>query len=294
MKIMYSDSYSEIVQDIFDKEQNGRLHSSFETSINIKFGDRLVNISSNHTVMPPFGIQVSNKTIKEIIDFIDENEIIEFVKKENLLLFKKEKLQLKLFGNKYTPKISPIKIDRNNVQKNLKKIINYILENDHKNGFGIENEELINIIFEKEKAFTELTKRFYSIKEDIKFHNMETEIYRYFLGRGEGLTPSGDDFIIGIVAAMAFSNDKTLEILNTRILRDTKKFTTDISCEYLYHSSFSNFSLNIKEFCESLFNSNSNIDTEENKLYNSYTKLITNGHTSGMDTLLGIMLYTAI
>lgn len=36
----------------FEKEDKGKLHSLFETSINLKFGERLINISCNNTVMP--------------------------------------------------------------------------------------------------------------------------------------------------------------------------------------------------------------------------------------------------
>lgn len=294
MKVMYSDSYSEILDEIFEKNHSGRLHSSFETSINLKFGKRLINISSNHTVMPPFGIQTSNDNIKEIIFFIDKDEIIEFNKKENLLLFKKRKLQLKLFGRKYNPKISPIKIDKKNTRKNIMKITDYILENNYENGFGIQNTEFINIIFGKEKIFTELSKKFYAVKEQIKFHKTGIENYQYFLGRGKGLTPSGDDFIIGIMAAMAFSKNGILEELKNELLTDMEKFTTDISCEYLYYSSLNSFSLNIKEFCEKIFNYEAASTEEQNKLYNSFLKLIKNGHTSGMDTLLGILLHSSV
>lgn len=294
MKVMYSDFYSEIIDEIFEKNYNGELHSSFESSINLKFGTKLINISSNYTVMPPFGIQTSKNNIKEIISFIDKDEIIEFNKKENLLLFKKRKLQLKLLGKKYNPKILPIKIDKKNTKKNIMKIINYILENNNENGFGVQNIEFINIIFEKEKASTELLKKFYTIREHIKTQNTDVKDYKYFLGRGEGLTPSGDDFIIGIMAVMAFSNNNTLEILKNKLLIGIEKLTTDISCEYLYYGSSGNFSLNIKEFCEKLFNYKENSIEEENDLYDSFLRLIKNGHTSGMDTLFGILLYSSV
>ena len=293
MKIMYSDSYSEVTQEIFEKEHIGKLHSKFETSINLKFGNRLVNISSNQTVMPPFGIQVSSKSIKEIISLIEEDEVITFNKKENLLLFEKENLQLKLLEKKYTPKITPLKIDKKNAKKNIMKIIDYVLENNLENGFRVQNKEFINIIFGNEKSNSELCKRFQSLKEQIKSHNMDIQDYRYFLGRGEGLTPSGDDFLIGIMAVMAFNNDKLLEVLGDKLLVDIEKMTTDISCEYLYYARFNNFSLNIIKFCKKLFTYKYDEIKNQNELYSSYLRLIENGHTSGIDTLLGILLYSS-
>ena len=58
MRAVSSNSYSENIMLVLEKEDKGKLHSLFETSINLKFGEILINISCNNTVMPPFGIQV--------------------------------------------------------------------------------------------------------------------------------------------------------------------------------------------------------------------------------------------
>ena len=92
---------------------------------------------------------------------------------------------------------------------------------------------------------------------------------------------------------MAFNNDKSLEVLGDKLLVDIEKMTTDISCEYLYYARFNNFSLNIIKFCKKLFTYKYDEIKNQNELYSSYLRLIENGHTSGIDTLLGILLYSS-
>ena len=294
MNAVFSNSYSENIILIFEKEERGTLHSVFETSINLKFGERLVNISCNQTVKPPFGIQVSENIIKTIISDIEEEEEIIFNGKEKILLFKNLDLNFGLRGEAYSNKILSAKIDKKNAEKNIREILNYFLGNNHKNGFAIANREFVKIITDVENSTLseEILVKINNIRKDIEAGKTETENYEYFLGRGEGLTPAGDDFIIGIMAVMKFFKNQKAEKLKKALMQDIYMKTTDISAEYLYYATFSYFSLNITEFCKKLLLNNINDEEEKKALYESYGNLVKNGHTSGVDTLMGILLYS--
>ena len=293
MRAVSSDSYSENIMTVFEKEGKGKLHSIFETSINLKFGERLINISCNHTVMPPFGIQIPEYGIKKITANIENGEEIIFDSKEKSLLFQDMELKLNLRGWIYGSKILPVKADKKNIEKNIKEILGYFLGNNDKNGFGIGNKRFVKVITDVENSTLneEVLVKINNIRKDVEAGKTEIKNYNYFLGRGEGLTPGGDDFIIGIMAAMNFLNHKKTEKLKKELMQDIYKKTTDISAEYLYYGVISCFSLNITEFCKKLLFNNINNEEEKKALYKSYENLIKNGHTSGVDTLMGILLY---
>ena len=202
-------------------------------------------------------------------------------------------LKLNLRGKVYDSRILPVQADKKNAEKNIKEILDYFLGNNEKNGFGIGSREFVKVITDVENSTLneEVLVKINNIRKDIEAGKTEIKNYNYFLGRGEGLTPGGDDFIIGIMAAMNFFNHKKTGKLKKELMQDIYKKTTDISAEYLYYGVISCFSLNITEFCKKLLLNNINKEEEKKALYKSYENLIKNGHTSGVDTLMGILLY---
>lgn len=106
------------------------------------------------------------------------------------------------------------------------------------------------------------------------------------IGKGLGLTPSGDDIIVGLLAILKATgkNKGLVEKIKDSIQNNGKDRTTDISYEYLYYAVQGKFSKAVKETCIDL------IMGDKYKVLNSAMKLINMGHTSGMDTLRGILL----
>ena len=98
------------------------------------------------------------------------------------------------------------------------------------------------------------------------------------IGLGAGLTPSGDDFLCGILAALSMggSCSELLPVLKIKIL-EKLPLTNDISGEFLRCACEGHFSRSIRE----LPNAES---TDE--VVRSFSKI---GHSSGADTLNGIL-----
>lgn len=89
------------------------------------------------------------------------------------------------------------------------------------------------------------------------------------LGLGEGLTPSGDDYIVGFLYGLYNLDRKDIiEILNEIIQKDLDKLTNKISKEFINHALNGRFSMNI--------------------INHNWYDLLTFGHTSGYFTYLGI------
>lgn len=96
------------------------------------------------------------------------------------------------------------------------------------------------------------------------------------IGLGPGLTPSGDDFLIGILAVLWVKGDqKFLQLLRQKIVQNLTK-TNDISASYLYHACHGEFS----EPFHLLF-------TKKEKVA-AVNKMASVGHSSGTDALAGI------
>src|SRR5699024_10768531 len=104
------------------------------------------------------------------------------------------------------------------------------------------------------KKYDELMDALYSDDES------EIEaILRYFLGRGKGGTPTGDDYIIGLMAIHAVSEEWSSsfpEVLSKLISKG--KITTDVSLEYLKYALKDQFGSPVIELMHALL-----IESEE-------------------------------
>lgn len=106
----------------------------------------------------------------------------------------------------------------------------------------------------------------------------------YFIGRGQGLTPTGDDFIVGLLSLLIITGKMKL---NSKFIYDLKinfyNKTTRISYEFLHYAFLGCFSSVIKDFLICL------LSDDETKLVSATYALCATGHTSGFDSLYGIL-----
>lgn len=102
------------------------------------------------------------------------------------------------------------------------------------------------------------------------------------IGLGEGLTPSGDDFLCGVLAAAYLFGGNASELCGVLRPRITERLsqTNDISAAFLKCACAGQFSRPIIELQQ-------NVDRERSR--KSFSAI---GHSSGADTLTGI-LYAA-
>lgn len=102
----------------------------------------------------------------------------------------------------------------------------------------------------------------------------------YYLGRGQGLTPSGDDFLVGLYC-VSFCNNHLQELMQDLKNIKFRDYTTTISAEYLEAARKGHFNPDLLELlaCE----------TKE-EFENIVNEILAIGHSSGKDTLEGIQL----
>lgn len=107
------------------------------------------------------------------------------------------------------------------------------------------------------------------------------------LGLGPGLTPAGDDFLLGFLCGLAHADTgSTANIaakLGNLLIQDAPRFTTSLSAEYLKYAGKGSY----HQYVVSLINALKNGSDED--LEEQAQKLLTLGHSSGTDLMLGLV-----
>lgn len=109
---------------------------------------------------------------------------------------------------------------------------------------------------------------------------------RRLIGCGEGLTPSGDDFLIGFIASLHFlGNLEAKHLLKElkRIIHLEKERTTFLSGKFLEYACQSRFSEIILNLIRTILSGN------REEVEKATRRCLDFGATSGRDTLLGII-----
>ena len=123
-------------------------------------------------------------------------------------------------------------------------------------------------------------------------HSDSEKLLTHMMGLGPGLTPSGDDFIVGYLAAChAFGGSCAQTKINEigQFLRPKLQLmTTKISAHYLDKALQGEFVESISCLMSSFFNHNNFIYIGD--IYNSIYK---HGHSSGLDCCFGVLVGSA-
>ncbi|WP_315118199.1 DUF2877 domain-containing protein [uncultured Clostridium sp.] len=251
----------------------GKVHSKFKSGINIQFEDVLVYISYVGAPLSAFGINVEKEKLLKIINSVSIDDTVVF--KDNKLIFysiyENTIVSLKNI-TKLNLKLPRIKCDKKQITTNA--LYNFLEEYEFENLIGIDLDdktyEYVDLLLNSDKTNPDINKK----------------IIKFFIGRGKGLTPSGDDILIGFtMALMTFDNNGDLNnwIKDINIMMN-ENLTTIISVSYLKALTKGYLSEHFIELIKSM-------DCKENKIiYETVKKVQTFGHTSGNDTLFGFFL----
>ena len=248
--------------------QIGRVHSIFAHSLNIQVGLRLINISCFDNYLSCFGINISEKNLKSVIQSVTENNIVKFLD-NNIVFYTQDgikRIDVKNF-NIVELNIKPLNYFP---EKGLKKTLEVLNNCKVDQRIGIPNNTLL-------KKFSD---------EMITFKNFNAEqIVTWLLGRGKGLTPSGDDILCGYIFVLLLV-DKANTYLSSLVkqIRNNLKLTTDVSKAYLICATQGYVNSKVYQLYKSFKNHNfKDIDSELNSILEI-------GHTSGKDLSYGIKL----
>ena len=123
-----------------------------------------------------------------------------------------------------------------------------------------------------------------------RFDLADASAVRALIGLGFGLTPSGDDLLVGYLAGLWSTvrgkNDRAqfLAGLGKSIIRHSRQ-TNDISRTYLYHATRGQVSSRLTDLCEVISRGE-----KPERLRESADAAMQLGHSSGMDAVTGLLV----
>lgn len=264
------------------------LHSIFNSSINLKVNNVLVNISNNNIILPPYGIVLKNEDFRIVKQQLEDKQPNFSINSSEISI---SNIKIDLVGvyKKYESKI--IKSNKKILNPNIDRLVQKLISFQKKNGFNIDNNDIIEIVLGKNNlnkqnlenaSVLDFTNKLRSL-ENFFIYEEDNTALKYFIGRGMGLTPSGDDFLVGMMSVFSLYDVFKENIVNIRnfILENKGIYTNDISEQFLILATQNKFSTNIILLLNSLEAKNSDSEAINNVL--SY------GGTSGVDIILGII-----
>lgn len=267
-------------------EEYGKIHSIFKKSLNIKISSKLINIIGNVNMKLPFSIEVNDSIIEYLTYNLSVGDNVSINYKNKKVIFNNIGLELSILDGEYEYTIKNKNFNSNTVKKNLKIIGDFIGNSNIQNGFSKSNKEFLErLSYNENTQIDEFYNNIIRLKNVVVFNKEKEDLFSYFIGRGKGLTPSGDDLILGLISFLKISGEDNMSKELYKYLQNKgRKRTTDISLEYLMYGCKGKVGHMINDLCEAMLDND--LDIIEEKLINVSKK----GHTSGIDTILGIFL----
>ncbi|EOL42924.1 DUF2877 domain-containing protein [Enterococcus caccae] len=264
-----------IDQELFDndfEEQKWHVHSKYKNSFNIQDErkQQLVVVTTTNYPFMPNGIYLEAADFSQILATVEIGEQITW--QQNSLHFSKNHLFL-MHGKRYS-----------SVMETIGEIVDTSLENLFLCSNVLINEtgsqHTLAEFVESNNPFSEAIQQLCLEERSQLESGLE-----FLLGRGLGLTPSGDDMIVGHLAARLLLRKKSAIVngLLTELLSEQTP-TTDISKHYLLCALSGRFSEPVLKLVDVL-----TTNSTKEQIEKAVRTVISVGHTSGVDLLAGLL-----
>jgi hypothetical protein len=286
--VFYGEEHHVDLPLLLSNKEEGTIHSIFQNGFNIKMGESLVFIGNTKNGRLPFGIHLKNDTLFLLLRFITND--LRVIWKGDALYFSNESIQFKLDLIRSKAYTNPIpKMNIKNQFPSFERFLSMYI--DHREPIGIDDlymEDFLVYFLENQPIVqVDLATK---VKELMDAVFSENEVFiekvlRYFLGRGKGLTPSGDDILVGLLAIQSVTGHFSPTFIGVlRQLITSEALTTDISREYLLYALNEKFSSIIVQMLEDLLND------EPMEMDKHFQDLVGIGHSSGVDSTFGLII----
>ena len=277
--------------NIVDQNPVGSVHSLFRNSVNLQFGQRLIHLSAGNYGRLPFGLILESDHMDVLLKQIVQDEPVHWDEKHRILWFSQSYLYFSLADTSVYK--STLDLPKWNLYKELyDALLCTVVSKDCYCGLGMTAEKALietgAIIGNSDgsSGLAGLQEAFYSDDSSL----IERRL-RFLIGRGAGLTPSGDDIIIGFLLGVTSARQEApvfLSVLNRLIVREGLKLTTLISLEYLYYAGQRQFGSYLQDLMKAL------VSGPIRAVKAAARKVLEVGSTSGIDTLIGLITFLSM
>ncbi|WP_339227088.1 DUF2877 domain-containing protein [Oceanobacillus sp. FSL K6-2867] len=294
-----ANTVSEIVLQILQNQSNGIVHSVFNNSFNLIFGDRMIHIGSVGNGVAPFGIGMEHMNAQLFTKQTSANLPVQWDSYNQLLIIaNKHSLSLKQ-ALRTNHKLSEQAFNTASIQRNLEWISSALRHQSWQTGLAQTAEEKEFIIdYLLSKKMTDANQSLFNKFDEVVFAMVNGQglddvkkVFDYWIGRGLGLTPSGDDLLTGICASLSILHGTSNHF--HLLLRDyVKQYglqrTTQVGYEYLFYAAQHEYHSHLVQLCSAL------LTQQESELSTVLEEMRAIGHTSGTDTIIGVLLGMSI
>ncbi|GCF95267.1 hypothetical protein NRIC_31580 [Enterococcus florum] len=243
----------------------GKVHSDFEHSFNIAVGKQLINVGNYHNYLSSFGFFLPDPLFQELHPFAKVGNVVKI--KQDQLTFYDQKGVYKLSLSNMELRIlktNPLPVDK----AYLKQLVE-LLESE-----ALASKIGLVIDAKAEKYLQQLVN---DERPDW------TEIKKYLIGRGKGLTPSGDDLLVAYLFIMnLFWQERAQELA---LVLDQELSTTAVSQNYLWACQKGYVSSPIYQLYSAI-----QAQADRQTLQAAVKQVLRIGHTSGKDMGFGLLL----
>ncbi|MDY0409067.1 DUF2877 domain-containing protein [Paracerasibacillus soli] len=287
-KTIYIEEYAHNIPLLLSNNDTGFIHSVFNNGLNIKMGNRLLFIGTTKNGKLPFGAHLAKDKYYDLLVEKNSQFPVKWINEQQTLIFNDGELIVSFEkANVYDCTMH----ERGRISEmctRLETVLATLLnDDDTKTGLDLSIESFVlNYLQANRLEMNETANQLEKLAETLFAKDkMKSEAaLRYVLGRGKGLTPSGDDHVVGLLAVHAASHAFTSTFPKTVLsLVENESITTDVAKEYLYYAVHGQFSRTVTQVMHDLIHDEAQLET-------SLERLLEVGHSSGVDTIFGILL----
>lgn len=285
---MYAEEYERNIPLFLIENPSGSVHSRFQNGLNIRMGERLFFIGTDKNGKLPFGIHLQNEAIQKLLSSIQTPAAVHWDNDSKQLIFENSKITVNFQKGTPFSNIVPLTKDDRSGQY-LETFIKVLAIEGEKTGLDLDIEQfLLEYLRIQKEKYSPSANEVYRLMDALSSHDSSEvdRVLRYFLGRGRGLTPSGDDHLVGLLAIHTISgicSPLFLQTIQDILLNES--VTTDIGREYLLYALKGEFSSTIVNILNCLAEKDRQEEAEKHVLH-----LLTVGHSSGIDPAFGLLI----
>ncbi|MGG0643864.1 DUF2877 domain-containing protein [Sporosarcina gallistercoris] len=289
LTILHASEYQQQIPFHLAKHPVCQIHSTFQNGLNIKSGNRLFFIGTLKNGRLPFGIHLTPEYLQQVLNGVNDNSSVSWEPNERRLSFGETGPIVSIVGaDPFDWRISSELVTSELLTDNLTMFASILLEEPRGTGLDIDIESWLTRQLQRHPANGLTEQHLFDLLDTL--HSSDTseieEQLRFFIGRGQGLTPSGDDHLVGLLAIHEAADVVSEPFVETlRRLIEKEHLTTDIGREYLLYALDGKFSSTVVQSASELTRK-----TDIYMLKPLLLELLDMGHSSGNDTVFGMLL----
>jgi hypothetical protein len=277
------------ILQILEKHPMGTVHSVFSSSFNLVFGGKLIHVGGVEMGLAPFGIGLKQREAVRLTQLVQREQQVSWDLLRGTLRFAGGMLLHVKQARVTNHDLAGREVNFSILEDNFRFLCKLLLHEDWKTGFD-NQKAIIDYLTDSYGAgevpiLNEISKLEQLIRSGEVLEGKS--VFDYWIGRGLGLTPSGDDCLTGVCAILSMIEGPKAsfsEKLQSYLRDYGRKRTTDVAFEYLYYATEGKFHISLLAMCAVLD------QPRGHAFMNALEEMKNIGHTSGVDTLLGMLI----